>query len=143
MHDIDAAISRCNEIRNLGISISIDDFGVGYSSLNYLRRIPADNIKIDRSFIIEIDKVETNKNSSNLKVLSSLIDLLLSLDKTIIAEGIETKEQHNWLAKQGCTVGQGYFYDKPLPFDNALILVSAQNNDRGDSSVVSFVDFKN
>ncbi len=127
VQDIDAAITRCDQFRSLGVSISIDDFGVGYSSLNYLRRIPADNIKIDRSFISEIDQAETDENNSNVKVLSSLIDLILSLNKTIIAEGIETREQHNWLAKQGCSVGQGYFYDRPLVFNKALSLVSKED----------------
>lgn len=136
VQDIEVAIERCNELRSSGVSISIDDFGVGYSSLNYLRRIPADNIKIDRSFIVEIEKQETDESHSNLKVLSSLIDLLLSLNKTIIAEGIETKEQRNWLAKQGCTVGQGYFYGKPQPYSSALSLVLLENEN------VNVVDFK-
>ena len=79
------------------------------SSLNYLRRLPADNIKIDRSFVSEILHDETSQ-----KLLASLIDLLINIGKTVTAEGIETIEQLEWLTQHGCHIGQGYYFSKPL-----------------------------
>jgi len=124
VHDINEAIKRSLELKALGLKVSIDDFGVGYSSLNYLRRLPANNVKIDRSFVSEIPHQKSSK-----KVLSALISLLISMNKTVTAEGVETQEQLAWLQDQGCHIGQGYFFSKPIPFEEAVRLtVNAGGN---------------
>jgi len=131
INDIDTAIFRIQELQKLGIKVSMDDFGVGYSSLNYLRRLPADNIKIDRSFVSEIFQ-----DSTSQKLLSSLIDLLINIGKTVTAEGIETVEQLEWLQAHGCHVGQGYYFSKPIPIDEAIGLINLSRDN------VSHVTFK-
>ncbi len=129
--NIDAAIVRIKELQHLGIKVSMDDFGVGYSSLNYLRRLPANNIKIDRSFVSEILHDETSQ-----KLLASLIDLLINIGKTVTAEGIETIEQLEWLTQHGCHIGQGYYFSKPVPIHEAIKLITASIDN------VSYVEFK-
>lgn len=106
-----------NKFKSLGISVSLDDFGTGYSSLSYLSQMAFDNIKIDRSFIANIHK---HKH----KVLTQAIIWFSShLGMNIIAEGVENKEQLNWLKKEKCQIAQGYFFSKPLPFDEFLKLL--------------------
>jgi len=129
--NIDAAIARIKELQQLGIKVSMDDFGVGYSSLNYLRRLPANNIKIDRSFVSEILHDETSQ-----KLLASLIDLLINIGKTVTAEGIETIEQLEWLTQHGCHIGQGYYFSKPIPIDEAIKLIANSIDN------VSYIEFK-
>jgi EAL domain-containing protein (putative c-di-GMP-specific phosphodiesterase class I) len=92
----------------MGIKVAIDDFGTGYSSLNYLISLPVDIVKLDRS--INLNFLEIN----NIKVMDSLISLVHSLGLTIIAEGIETREQVRRLKKAGCDKVQGYYFSKPL-----------------------------
>jgi diguanylate cyclase (GGDEF)-like protein len=130
INDIDAAIARIKELQQLGIKVSMDDFGVGYSSLNYLRRLPANNIKIDRSFVSELLQDETSQ-----KLLASLIDLLINIGKTVTAEGIETKEQLAWLKQHGCHIGQGYYFSKPVLIDEAIKLITTSLDN------VSYVEF--
>lgn len=104
-----------SEIRALGCRISIDDFGAGYSSLAYLRAIQADELKIDRSLVREI---ETSAEAR--QVLSSVVDLAHSLNLRVIVEGVETEEQTDVLLGLGCKYGQGYLFGKPLPAQRAL-----------------------
>ncbi|KOA18909.1 phytochrome-like protein cph2 [Clostridium homopropionicum DSM 5847] len=96
-------------MRKLGISVALDDFGTGYSSLNYLKMFPVNKIKIDKSFI---DKVTENSKESH--ITKSLIALAHDLDFKIIAEGIETKEQLQYLKINNCDEGQGYYFNKPM-----------------------------
>jgi len=131
IHNIDEAIIRIKELQYIGIKVSMDDFGVGYSSLNYLRRLPANNIKIDRSFVSELLHDETSQ-----KLLASLIDLLINIGKTVTAEGIETIEQLEWLTQHGCHIGQGYYFSKPLPIDQAIALIYRSIDN------VSYLEFK-
>lgn len=105
--DIAATI---NSLREYGFSISVDDFGSGYSSLNQIANIPADIIKIDRGFIT--NSLQTSKGRS---VIKSLISLLQDVEYDIVFEGIETQEQLDIIHGYGCDIVQGYFYDKPLP----------------------------
>jgi diguanylate cyclase (GGDEF)-like protein len=102
-------LRRLNE---LGIKISIDDFGVGYSSLSYLRRLPVDRLKIDRSFVANM-----NRNFSDSMIVRSIIELAHNLGLEVIAEGVETQEQYTQLAEWGCNAAQGYFISRPLPAD--------------------------
>jgi diguanylate cyclase (GGDEF)-like protein len=110
MENAEAAIAITKELRSRQIQISIDDFGTGYSSLGYLHRFPIDNLKIDRSFVIQIQS-----ENRNYHVVDTIIALSNQLGLSVIAEGIETKEQLEWLQKIGCQYGQGYLFNKPLP----------------------------
>lgn len=105
------AINLIQELRSRQIKISIDDFGTGYSSLAYLSQFPVDNLKIDRFFISQI------VNQQDSKIVQAVINLGHALDMSIVAEGIETIEQIERLEQLGCDYGQGYFFSKPLPFD--------------------------
>jgi len=110
MEDPEDAILRMLELRERGVRISIDDFGTGYSSLNYLKRLPIDTLKIDKSFI---DGLVTN--SSNQEIVKAIISLAQSLKIETVAEGVETKEQLDFLLHEGCQYIQGYYFARPLP----------------------------
>ncbi len=101
-------------LRAAGIRISMDDFGTGYSSLAQLKQLPIDVLKIDKSFIDEI-----NQNDSGNAIVKSIIDLAHSLHISVVAEGVETQEQFTYLQKNHCDVVQGYYFSKPLNVDNA------------------------
>jgi len=110
MDNAEAAIALTKDLRSRQIQISIDDFGTGYSSLGYLHRFPVDNLKIDRSFVSQIQT-----ENRNYHVVDTIIALSNQLGLAVIAEGIETKEQLEWLQNVGCQYGQGYLFNKPLP----------------------------
>lgn len=105
--------SILEKIKNEGYSIAIDDFGTGYSSLNVLEFMPIDTIKIDKSFI---DKIEENKKGK--KILDIIIMIAQKLKLKTVAEGVEKNEQKNYLEKIGCDLIQGYYYSKPLKFED-------------------------
>lgn len=107
--DINRSIEVMTELKELGISISIDDFGTGYSSLNYLKRLPINILKIDKSFIDECHTIQEDG-----KICSTIISLAHNLDLVTIAEGVETAEQLDFLLKNGCQYFQGYYFYKPL-----------------------------
>ncbi|WDE11184.1 putative bifunctional diguanylate cyclase/phosphodiesterase [Thalassomonas haliotis] len=112
MTDINSAMGTIVTLQSMGIKVSIDDFGTGYSSLVYLRKLPIDKIKIDRSFITEVAS-----NDSDLTIVKSMVELSHGLGKRVLAEGVETVEQLNLLRHIGCDAVQGYFIKKPLPED--------------------------
>jgi diguanylate cyclase (GGDEF)-like protein len=97
-------------LQNMGIKVSIDDFGTGYSSLAYLRRLPIDKIKIDKSFIEEVAS-----NDSDFTIVKSMVELSHGLGKRVLAEGVETEEQLRLLRNIGCDAVQGYYISKPIP----------------------------
>ena len=101
------------EIRKLGVKIAIDDFGTGYSSLSYLQRLPIDKLKIDRSFIMDIPN-----NKDDMAIVKTIISLADNLNLELVAEGVETQEQVDFLLEEGCNVLQGYFYSKPISADD-------------------------
>ncbi|WP_448548197.1 putative bifunctional diguanylate cyclase/phosphodiesterase [Thalassotalea fusca] len=107
--DINMAMDTIVTLQNMGIKVSIDDFGTGYSSLAYLRELPIDKIKIDRSFINEF-----TQNDSDLTIVKSMIKLSHGLGKRVLAEGVETSEQLQLLRNLGCDAVQGYFVSKPI-----------------------------
>jgi len=107
--DIKESISKMNELRQMGIGISIDDFGTGYSSLSYLKILPFSSLKIDRSFIQDI----VNEDEEQ-KLINSIISIAKSFNMHIIAEGIESSTQYNYLEQRGCDYFQGYYYSKPI-----------------------------
>jgi diguanylate cyclase (GGDEF)-like protein len=106
-----AAISKLHKIRKLGIEISIDDFGSGYSSLAYLKDLPVDQLKIDRSFIVNITEEKRNQ-----AIIESIMQLSRGLNLSVIAEGVETKEEVDFLIRAGCYNIQGYYFSKPLKY---------------------------
>jgi len=107
--DVDSVIQIMHEIRKLGIRFSMDDFGTGYSSLSYLKRLPISEIKIDRSFISEIDKEENDQ-----MMVHSILNMANHFDLTVVAEGIETIEQFNFLKANKCELYQGFLFSKPV-----------------------------
>jgi len=107
--DIELVMKTIIELQNMGIKVSIDDFGTGYSSLAYLRKLPIDKIKIDRSFIQDVAS-----NDSDLTIVKTMIELSHGLGKRVLAEGVETQEQLQLLRNIGCDAVQGYFISKPI-----------------------------
>ncbi|WP_052353819.1 sensor domain-containing protein [Neobacillus jeddahensis] len=108
--DIDGALSTMMELKKLGVKMSIDDFGSGYSSLNYLKTFPIDTLKIDQSFIREC-----TSDPNDETIVKTIIAMAHNLNLQVIAEGVETKEQVDFLRQQMCTMVQGYYYSKPVP----------------------------
>ncbi|CAI6079890.1 EAL domain-containing protein [Cohnella sp. JJ-181] len=119
------------QIRKMGVKISIDDFGVGYSSLNYLRKYPLDTLKIDKSFIQDI----SSKSPGSIALVSSILTLAESLNMSVIAEGVETEEQLDVLKKERCRVIQGYLFCPPVPPEELEALLPRK--EAGDSREAS------
>ncbi|MEO0995973.1 MAG: EAL domain-containing protein [Pseudomonadota bacterium] len=109
VHDIDAAAETMAQLRALGVRTVVDDFGTEFASLDYLRRLPLDRLKIDRSFINDLGEKRT------AIVVRSIIDMAHSLDMRVTAEGVETEEQASQLAAMGCDELQGYLFSRPYP----------------------------
>jgi diguanylate cyclase (GGDEF)-like protein/PAS domain S-box-containing protein len=122
MENPERSIESFQYLSTLGIKISIDDFGTGYSSLSYLKKIDADYLKIDRSFIIDIEE-----NEDDRAICRAIINMAVSLDMEVIAEGVENEKQRDILKSLGCHVIQGYFYSKPIPSDQFLAFLLGQN----------------
>ena len=112
MQDPARSIELLTQLHDMGISISVDDFGTGYSSLAYLMKLPIDKLKIDRSFIVDISKDKSSK-----AIVNTIIVLAKSLKMDVIAEGVETKEECEFLELKGCRKIQGYYFSKPKPAD--------------------------
>lgn len=109
MQNVDATIATLRAIKQLGVRLAIDDFGTGYSSLSYLQKFPVDVLKIDQSFVRDL-----GTDSNDAKLVSSIIDLGKSLNLSIIAEGIETAEQLDFLKRHHCEEGQGFYFSKAV-----------------------------
>jgi EAL domain-containing protein (putative c-di-GMP-specific phosphodiesterase class I) len=103
------------ELSQLGIRLSIDDFGTGYSSLSYLRQLPVDEIKIDRSFVMNM-----SEQADDAVIVRSTVDLGRNLGLDVVAEGVESLELWNRLRDLGCKIAQGYYLSRPLPSDQLL-----------------------
>lgn len=110
MENPEVVIAQLTHLRSLGIRIAIDDFGTGYSSLSYLRKLPIDVIKIDQTFVANIG-VEAQDEA----IIRAVISISQSMGLTVIAEGVETKDQVDFLQHNGCHIIQGYYFSKPLP----------------------------
>ncbi|MCZ8530890.1 putative bifunctional diguanylate cyclase/phosphodiesterase [Alteromonas sp. PRIM-21] len=106
-----------NELRAMGITVSIDDFGTGFSSLVYLKKLPIDELKIDRSFVSELEK-----NTDDQAIVQAILGLANNLNIKIIAEGIETPQQQQFLQNHQCAYGQGYLYQRPVAIDEFISL---------------------
>ncbi|MDA3908123.1 MAG: EAL domain-containing protein [Sulfurimonas sp.] len=113
MNNPEDSIESLQKLSSLGISISIDDFGTGYSSLAYLKRLPINKLKIDRSFIKDLPQ-----DTEDAAITKTIISLCSSLNLKVIAEGVETEEQKNFLLENGCKFIQGYHYSRPLSIED-------------------------
>ncbi len=114
METAETAIAMLVRLKSLGITLSVDDFGTGYSSLAYLKRFPIDRLKIDRSFVIDLET-----DSSDAVIATAVIALAHSLGLSVVAEGVESQGQSDFLREHGCDSVQGYFYCRPGPADIA------------------------
>ena len=112
LESIEETIATMNLLKEIGVKFSLDDFGTGYSSLQYLKRLPLDQLKIDQSFVRDIAT-----DSSDRAIVRTIIAMAQSLNLNIIAEGVETEEQREFLMSKGCTNYQGYMFGKPIPIE--------------------------
>jgi len=110
MENPEQAIAKMEILRTKGVHFSIDDFGTGYSSLSYLRRFPVDTLKIDRSFV-----VDATMNEDDQEIIKTIISMARNLGMDTVAEGVETKEQQDFLIHHGCHMMQGYYFSHPMP----------------------------
>ena len=122
--------SLLDEIKQRHIHISLDDFGTGYSSLSYLTDFPIDSLKIDRSFISKIG------HSKQEAIVSAMIAMGKAMGMTVVAEGIETEQQLQYLQNLKCDIAQGYLFSKPLPEQEATLFLQARQDSRAYSSLI-------
>jgi diguanylate cyclase (GGDEF)-like protein/PAS domain S-box-containing protein len=124
IEDFDRGLALLRRLKGLGVRVSMDDFGSGYSSLSYLQAFPFDKIKIDRAFIMNL-----GRNPQSAAIVRAVIGLGHGLEMSIVAEGVETLEQLSFLADEGCDAVQGYFIGKPLPIEQYDALVGRVASD--------------
>ncbi|MGJ8667910.1 MAG: bifunctional diguanylate cyclase/phosphodiesterase [Oceanococcus sp.] len=115
LENSEATIEMLRSIRAMGVAVAIDDFGTGYSSLSYLTRFPIDKLKIDQSFVRDI-----TIDSSDAAVTSAIIVMAHTLQLAVVAEGVETREQHQFLTDRNCDIAQGYYFGRPMSADDFL-----------------------
>jgi EAL domain-containing protein (putative c-di-GMP-specific phosphodiesterase class I) len=119
MRHPEEAIKTLQQIKEIGIELAVDDFGTGYSSLAYLKRLPIDKLKIDKAFIQGLPD-----DDEDAAIAKAVIALGKSLNLKVIAEGVETKEQRDFLVENGCKSIQGYFYSRPIPASEIELLLT-------------------
>ena len=123
MQDAEMSVKILQSLKEIGVRIAIDDFGIGYSSMSYLKHFPIDILKIDRSLTHDII---FDSNSS--EIILAIIGLARSLNYSVLAEGIETKEQFDFLYSLKCNRAQGYLFSKPIPAEEILLLLEHRNS---------------
>ncbi|MEN1759665.1 bifunctional diguanylate cyclase/phosphodiesterase [Anoxynatronum sibiricum] len=121
IHQVEESVEKLKELRHMGFRIAIDDFGTGYSSLSYLVRLPVDTLKIDRSFIMNMED-----SSQARSIVSSIIAMGRSLHLELVAEGIETEQQLAMLRQENCQMGQGFYFSSAMTADKFIRLVRSQ-----------------
>lgn len=120
LQDTEATLALLYTLRDLGVRISMDDFGTGYSSLSYFRRFPFDKIKIDRSFVQNLDH-----GKGSIEIIRAVIGLGRALGMDVLAEGVETQQELNILTQEGCNELQGYYFSRPRPIEEVDAMLSA------------------
>jgi diguanylate cyclase (GGDEF)-like protein len=127
MGDADRAAYVLQQLRDLGVSLSCDDFGTGFSSLSYLHRFPLDTLKIDRSFLSEV-----SHSGDSRGIVESIVSLGHALGMGVVAEGVESQDHVDWLKSLRCEYAQGYYFSKPLPADRITAAIEAELAAAGD-----------
>ena len=122
IHDSARALLVLGDLKQIGVNLSLDDFGTGYSSLNYLDRFPADILKIDQTFIERLDQ-----GRSSQAIVASIVSLSRTLGIKVVAEGVETLEQHEFLSEIDCDACQGFYFAQPMPSHKIDILIDRPN----------------
>lgn len=122
MEDVLYTTSVLKKMKELGLKVALDDFGTGYSSLNYLKQLPFDTLKIDRSFIKDIDK-----DSDDLQITKIIVDIALNFQKLLVAEGVENEHQEKILLQLGSRLAQGYHYSKPIDLEKFIDYIRKHN----------------
>jgi EAL domain-containing protein (putative c-di-GMP-specific phosphodiesterase class I) len=124
MKNVEHAIAMLRQLGQMGIEIALDDFGTGYSSLTYLKRFPIDAVKIDQSFVRDLEH-----DASDATIVSTVIAMAENLHLNVIAEGVETEAQLEFLRQRGCVEYQGYLFSRPVPPDEfARVVRASQDN---------------
>jgi EAL domain-containing protein (putative c-di-GMP-specific phosphodiesterase class I) len=126
MQDPDRTVHLLAQLRALGVQLSIDDFGTGYSSLAYLKKFPVQTLKIDRSFVQDLAH-----DPDDASIVSAVVALARKLHLQVIAEGVETPQQLDFLAQLGCDQYQGYLFSRPVPADELARLLQALHGQAG------------
>ena len=122
IHDIERTLRILTALKAMGIKIAIDDFGTGYSSLSTLQRFPLDTIKIDRSFVRDV-----TRPGDNSTLTEAIIAMGKSLSLTVVAQGVETREQVEYLRSHACDEIQGFYFNKPMSAQEFTVLLQAQD----------------
>ena len=122
MYDLKPLTENITQLKQRGLSISIDDFGAGYSSLNVLSKVKADIVKLDRQFLLDVEMEKDNYTADFLQIM---INMIQQLGFKVLAEGVETEEQVDLLKNAGCSLAQGYYYAKPMPVDEFLAFIDS------------------
>ncbi|MEG3639750.1 EAL domain-containing protein [Magnetococcus sp. PR-3] len=115
MGNVQDAVKTIHQLRAMGLSIAMDDFGTGYSSLAYLKQLPIQTLKIDRSFVIHLEKEQSDK-----AIVSTVLAMAEHLNLNVVAEGVETQAQADFLSEQGCKELQGYYFSRPQPLEQLI-----------------------
>jgi len=128
VQDSDRAQLVLGDLKDLGVILALDDFGTGYSSLNYLQRFPIDIIKIDKAFVARLER-----NRANHAIVEAVVNLAHNLGMTVVAEGVETTEQHHEVAELGCDSCQGYYFARPMPAGDVEELLRRRDDQAGNA----------
>ena len=118
MKHAESTVSMLKSLKDIGVQLTVDDFGTGYSSLSYLRRFPIDSLKVHQSFVHEI-----SSKSDEAPIVSAAIGVGNSLKKRVVAEGVETREQLEFLTDAGCEEAQGYYFSPPMAAGSVAALL--------------------
>lgn len=125
LHDINGSLAILNAINRMGVATTLDDFGTGYSSLSYLTKFPFQTLKIDRSFIVDLDR-----HPAHAAIVQTVVELATTLGMQTVAEGIETPSQLEQLRRTGCTSGQGYLLARPMPASMVGAMLAGEHSRR-------------
>jgi diguanylate cyclase (GGDEF)-like protein len=129
MKNIEMATSTLGNLKKMGVTIAMDDFGTGYSSLGYLRQLPIDTVKLDRSFVEEIPG-----NNGDVLIAEAIIAMTNSLNLELVIEGIDNEQQLEFFRQHGCRIAQGFLFSKPVDADRILAMIRTQTANRGKAA---------